>query len=923
MSAPILSVVDNRGLNVRQVQYARLPGASHSQALVRRRHYNAAGRLTAERDPRLTAHAPNQINLHGLSGARLCSNNVDAGWQVQLLDAAGAVTQHWDQRGSQWQTEYDAQLRPTVRREIAAGQPSRTLEWLVYGDSSAASARHNQCGRLIHHYDAAGLVSIADYALTGAPLRQTRRLLLGLDPVDWPASVLEPVTYTTEWHYNALDEVLVQTDAKGHRQHYVFDIAGRLKGLSLQLAHATAAQSIVDQLHYNAAGQPYEYRAGNGVVSHLRFDPADGRLMRITASKGNTSLQDTSYTYDPVGNLITLNDHRRATRYVANQRVDGLREFTYDSLNQLITATGLEAIGTTTQPQLPELITPIDLTQRSRYTQHYSYDDGGNLTRLVHTSPIAGQGHTRVMDIDPASNRAVAWSRGADQRCPMTYDASGNLHMLQPGAQPLLWNARDQLQRVTLLPRELGEDDFEHFDYGNDGNRVRTWRSTQAASVTHVHKQHYLPGLEVHTENGREELHVIVLQASVCQVRCLHWPDGPPDGIEQDALRFSLSDHQQSSLMELDGAARLISHEDYYPYGGTACWAARSQLHASYKTQRYSGKPRDRSGLYYYGARYYAPWLQRWISADPGGTADGLNLYSMVHNNPINNVDRQGLNTEIAYLIGGAAVIVATGIAAAASYFTRAPPAPARAPAYAGFDLLADEQERLQAFNKQLAADAEPVQARKLADGAVFAYVPKNPQHATDLSNASEASLRKQIGKGLTAIQLREAAPAPVKKKPAVAAHTAFEVVASTSVSRKKAERVAAAEEVVAPELKRAGSSARGAKIDTDNFFASPHFLKWDITQQQKITEVIEAFGTSMSAANYHRYSHDTEQDQNIALQPGKQRTLRAIHTLDVTAFEGTAGGRGDWRLVMYQINGVFYPQRMDRHQAIVARARR
>nr|WP_236708193.1 RHS repeat-associated core domain-containing protein [Pseudomonas sp. Leaf434] len=54
-----------------------------------------------------------------------------------------------------------------------------------------------------------------------------------------------------------------------------------------------------------------------------------------------------------------------------------------------------------------------------------------------------------------------------------------------------------------------------------------------------------------------------------------------------------------------------------------------------YRFIRYSGKEMDVSGLYYYGARYYAPWLQRWVSADPAGDVDGLNLYGFVGNNPI------------------------------------------------------------------------------------------------------------------------------------------------------------------------------------------------------------------------------------------------------------------------------------------------
>jgi hypothetical protein len=40
----------------------------------------------------------------------------------------------------------------------------------------------------------------------------------------------------------------------------------------------------------------------------------------------------------------------------------------------------------------------------------------------------------------------------------------------------------------------------------------------------------------------------------------------------------------------------------------------------------------DSSGLCYYGARYLAPWLTRWISPDSAGAVDGLNLYVYVGN---------------------------------------------------------------------------------------------------------------------------------------------------------------------------------------------------------------------------------------------------------------------------------------------------
>jgi uncharacterized protein RhaS with RHS repeats len=46
--------------------------------------------------------------------------------------------------------------------------------------------------------------------------------------------------------------------------------------------------------------------------------------------------------------------------------------------------------------------------------------------------------------------------------------------------------------------------------------------------------------------------------------------------------------------------------------------------------------------LSYYGARYLAPWLARWISPDSQGFADGLNLFVYVGNNPLQYIDLTG-----------------------------------------------------------------------------------------------------------------------------------------------------------------------------------------------------------------------------------------------------------------------------------------
>ncbi|MBP4047298.1 RHS repeat-associated core domain-containing protein, partial [Chromobacterium violaceum] len=88
----------------------------------------------------------------------------------------------------------------------------------------------------------------------------------------------------------------------------------------------------------------------------------------------------------------------------------------------------------------------------------------------------------------------------------------------------------------------------------------------------------------------------------------------------------------------------VLTQEEYYPYGGTAISAGKSACEVKYKMVRYSGKERDASGLYYYGYRYYQPWLGRWLNPDPAEAVDGLNLFRMVRNNPIRLIDMLGMD---------------------------------------------------------------------------------------------------------------------------------------------------------------------------------------------------------------------------------------------------------------------------------------
>jgi insecticidal toxin complex protein TccC len=624
---PALAVSDARGLPVRQVAYLRAVADDTATALVTRQYHNHAGRLVEQWDPRLSVpliSVPSLISVHSLVGALLKSDSVDAGWRLNLPGLAGEPLQRWDARDVHWRTTFDGQLRV-----VTLAESDEVIDRFTYADASA-DAGHNQRGQLLEQQDRSGSLRTDCFALAGQPLTETRTFSDG-------------EAFTSQRRFSPLGAVLEQTDAGGHRQQSRYGLAGQLKQTHLQINGKTCWQAVLLDAQYNAADQITEQLAGNQLRSQWTYDPADGRLHTQSSRKDSGAvLQDFEYFYDPVGNITRIEDHAFQPRYFANQLIDGHRDFTYDSLYRLTSATGHDDAPPSDIPGLPQ---PSDPSNRLNYRQTYQYDHGGNLIELRHVR--AGNNYTRQMRIDPKSNRGVRWKPGdAEPEFDKLFDRHGNLQAIYLG-RPLSWTARDKLEQVILLARENHNSDAERYEY-SQGVRVFKRHDYLAAKAEHFHQVRYLPGLEIRTRDNGEELHVI----SVGNARCLHWVSGRPGRIENNQLRYSLKDHLGSCVIELDQQADVISEEGYYPFGVTAWMAAQHEVEVGYKFTRYSGKEMDVSGLYYYGERYYAPWLQRWTSADPNGDVDGLNLYAMVGDNPILYVDRTGGKKAVFELLG-------------------------------------------------------------------------------------------------------------------------------------------------------------------------------------------------------------------------------------------------------------------------------
>ncbi|WP_437606295.1 RHS repeat-associated core domain-containing protein [Sorangium sp. So ce834] len=365
-------------------------------------------------------------------------------------------------------------------------------------------------------------------------------------------------------------------------------------------------------------------------------------------------LKNLRYVYDPVGNIVEIGDSAQQTVFFNNDVVSPSAQYVYDAVYRLIEATGREHAGGLSdaprdQNDLPIMSLPHPNNPQAlrNYTEQYVYDAVGNLLRMVHQwVHQAGTGSwTRWYAYEAANNRLTSTTGDPEHGPFRTYahDAHGNMTSM-PHITALTWDENDQVRST-----DLGGGGDVYYDYDAAGQRVRkVWEHSGL-----VEERIYLGGYEVyrrHNSSGleleRQTLHVMDGARRVAMVETKTVDTAGPFTVTP-RVRYQLDNHLGSASLEVDGTGLVIGYEEYHPYGTTAYWSAASGIEVSRKRYRYTGKEKDEeTGLYYYGARYYAPWLGKWTSADPAGMADGPGLYNYVRGNPVRLTDPTGTESD-------------------------------------------------------------------------------------------------------------------------------------------------------------------------------------------------------------------------------------------------------------------------------------
>ena len=669
---PKSETIDALGNVIKTTEHAAFDNDGSIEDVVMQYDYDIKGQLLEVFDPYDRSIFQ---YTYDTSGKRLRTYHLDSGVKTVVIDALNLPMITQDAKGAGSLFSYDHLLRPVfIRSRDGNSQPITLRQVLRYGDSSSLTNPEdkNLNGQLYQHFDEAGKLTYTDYDFSGNLLSKKRNVIddaalksIFINPpsnwkvapftVDWSlgTSILDPQVFQTDMEYDALGRVrkmLYPKNVDNNRELLVpsYNNAGTLASLVFD------GQHCVENIAYNAKGQRILIAYGNEIMTRYTYNPLNFRLLRYrserfarSANEGTityspqagTGRQDRVYSYDPEGNILATEDH--VTDCGITKSPEGpdklIRQFGYDPLNRLLVATGRESNTQAASYLYNDAPVPAapNAKHTRAYSRNYAYDKVGNVQLLDHKAD--SNSFLRVFDYNSGYNTVADIKNGqGNLLSDFKYDANGNT-ILAGSSRNMIWDAGDQLKAYYNQTGTTEPTVYAQYLYDASGNRIKKLVRTQGGSFETVV---YIDGIfEYHKKDGegeKNQLHILDGQSRIASVRIgTAFSDDLPE-----KQFYVLEDHLGSSCLRVKASpgGTVIDREEYYPFGDSSL---RTFTKKSY---RYCGKEKDsESGLYYYGARYYAPCTCRFVSVDPLAEKYAhLNPYNYASNSPITHKDVDG-----------------------------------------------------------------------------------------------------------------------------------------------------------------------------------------------------------------------------------------------------------------------------------------
>jgi RHS repeat-associated protein len=330
----------------------------------------------------------------------------------------------------------------------------------------------------------------------------------------------------------------------------------------------------------------------------------------------------TGVVYDGASNLKSYTDSSN------NLPIMGTWSFTYDTLNRVATAS---AGSNAPAPY-------------ANNTGCWNYDQFGNRTSQAMSTTACGSNPPLMSWANYNANNQFTETNRAPGG--VGYDSSGDV--TNDGLNTYVYDGEGRICAVASTPVP-GMTTYTGYLYDAEGTRVAKGSITSLSCDPAVNGFQTIndyvlgPGGEQATEMGMDPVQGMVWQHTNV------WAAGKLLGTyDKDGLHFYLDDPLGTRRVQTDFAGVVERTCVSLPFGdGETCQPTPTE-------HLFTGKERDsESGNDYFGARYYASTMGRFMSPDwsakvapvPYAKLDNpqsLNLYAYVLNNPLIHVDADG-----------------------------------------------------------------------------------------------------------------------------------------------------------------------------------------------------------------------------------------------------------------------------------------
>jgi len=482
--------------------------------------------------------------------------------------------------------------------------------------------------------------------------------------------------------------------------HYNYSARGTVSSIdgsygTLHSLYRYAADGAVEQVQLGDAASSLVFSDRN----------IDGRLMALTAVQQTGGWQafprthlSQGFAHDENGNIKEITDYRIPWEWPSGAQPVS-RTMTYDEMYRIQSVAFAHGADPQTSPfeaeenasngaPLPRVIASQRVTAQS-----WSYDDLGNVKRADDDTYSAfdrgfGLGTMGSISASPEWQRkpnqllgALPDAVGAQGALEAHYDAAGNLVDLaieRDGvcsaptgkcAQRFLyeWDEVGQLTRALrhdypstvtpewpTVPPPASASIQLKFQY-SQGQRVIKTSVDPVASANNRHAVEIFGSLRLNnarylTTSGQNDFERNASTETVYLGgvgRVVYQPGLPNAGSDLHVF-LQVGDHLGSATAVLDkDTGEVVEYATYLPYGATESDYRPTAWQSFREDYRFTGKEEDvEVGLTYFGARYYSPYLARFVSPDPltvhAAGAD-LNPYAYVAGSVFNATDPTGL----------------------------------------------------------------------------------------------------------------------------------------------------------------------------------------------------------------------------------------------------------------------------------------